>query len=154
MKTLTFDKLVFLENPQGVDFAVKHELCTVDDLEDAKGKYETFLRSLEQEWPPERIREYVVQDLRNRYQQTARFIQKLELDNRDARVRGVSYKDRQSFTAKIKIGHDLVRKIQKAGTEAKRANYHVRSMVRPTDTPLIFRDGFEKHLQYTVLGGL
>src|SRR5690606_20039417 len=91
------------------------------------------LDELEKEWTPERLKEYVLARMRERYQRTAKYVQQLELENKDARMRGVSYKDRTSFTAKIKTGLEVLRQYTQEGKEAKRKTYRIRDMVVPLD---------------------
>lgn len=151
MTTLT-SSLLFLQQPETIEVGITYGLVTAEELEDAQHQFAAFISKLEEEWPSDKIKEYVVQKKRERYQSTARFIQKLELDNRDARVRGVSFKDRQSFTVKINIGHKVLKDLQKEGNDAKRHTYPVRQLVGPLDMQFIQEMGFEKWLNHNIIG--
>lgn len=146
MKTL-LSNLVLLDNNNLLPTAVGNGLTSVEEIQDTKNNFEYFLCELEKEWTPERIREVVIQKRRNDYQSTARLIQKIELDNRDARVRGMSYKDREStFTVKLTIGKQLLQNIKQKAYEDKKRTYILRELISPVDMPFIRQEGFEKFL--------
>ena len=152
METFSNKNLVWLEAPEIAGLAIERGLVGVDTLLDTKQYFEAFLKELEAVWSPTTIKEYLLEEKRRQYQQTVKHITKLELENRDARVRGDSYKARESFTVKIRTGHQLLREIKQQATEYKQWTFGVRDVVKPLDVPFVQREGFEKHLRYAVLG--
>lgn len=134
------------------DVAISTGVASVEDMQQARKDYNAFIYELAQEWPPERLKEYVLQQLRDKYASAAKYLQKLEVDNRDARARGVSYKEREkTFTAKIRGGHEYIRELKKRGQEAKTWDYTLSGWVGPMDAAYVQEHGLEKHLKYAVL---
>lgn len=154
MKT-SFDILHWLAAPAVIPGLIDRGVVTQEEMEEAAYDYHDFLTELEKEWPPERIKEWVVEEKRRHYQNTAKYIQKLELDNRDARVRGVSYKEREkTFTAKMATARKVLAQVKQEGLDVKKQTFAVRELVSPLDVPFIESQGFEKHIRYKGLGHL
>lgn len=129
---------------------IEHGYVDAEALLQAKEEYEAFLQQLEEEWPAERIKAHVVEHRRKQYVSTKAYIEKLENQNRDARVQGVSYAERKPTSDKIALGQKVLADIVTQGNEAKRATYGVRYIVQPTDMPRIQEKGFEHHLNNTL----
>lgn len=136
-----------LDNPEALSTMVSYEMASVEEIESVKRQYELLLTEIEKEWTPKRIKDFIVERKRWLYKRSAELIQKTELENRDARMKGVSYKDRKRFTSKIKAGYSYVADIKKAAHEAKIRNYEVRSLIRPRDVSLVERFGFQGYLE-------
>lgn len=151
-KTLTFEHLLWLDTPECIPTGLAHGLIDAETMEATKTAYDAFIATLRNDWTPSRILAHLTDEQRKNYKSTAYFIQKLELDNRDARVRGVSYKERQSFTAKIKTGYKLLQDIQRSIPTLKSKNITVDGLVRPSDMGFIQQYGFGEYLRQNVLG--
>lgn len=138
--------LGMLDRPDVLCALVAYELTSTGQIEANKRVYETLRAELESEWPPSRIKNYIIERKRLLYKRSALLIQKTELANKDARAKGESYNDRQRFTRKIKAGYGYVRKLKQEAATAKATTYSVQSMVKPTDVSFIQRMGFEEFL--------
>jgi len=135
------------------DLAIQHGLVEAEELEAISTAYQAFLDELEKEWPPERIKEHLLEKKRVQYQKAARYIQQLELSNRDARVKGVSYKVRQATHKKIEVGHRVLAIYKAEGLAMKHQTFGgVRDYIQPADMRFIQEGGFQKHLEYAVFG--
>lgn len=122
---------------------------TLEEAEETQNAYESFLKELEGTWTPDAIKEYVLGQMRAKYTSGKKYLVQLELDNRDARVQGKSYKERQTYTSKIKGGDVFLKETAKKGDEYKRHVFSVRDIVTPFDMATIQTLGFEKYLDFT-----
>lgn len=144
---MTHSNLLLIEHPDWIPTAITHGIATLEGIQDTQQEFEEFLAELATQYPPERVIRLVVESKREEYRKTALLMQTLELANRDARVRGVSYKDREScFTVKLKTGHKIATALRKQAEEIKKRKISVHQIVRPTDMALIKEKGFEHHL--------
>jgi hypothetical protein len=143
-----------LTAPDLIHLFVEEGLTTVEEMEEANVAYNEWFAELEKEWPPERVKEAVLSLMRERYQKTALYIKKLELDNRDARVRGVSYKERQKNHHRIEVGTRVLKEYAEEGKAAAKVTFTVKDMVTPLDMDQVQKEGFEKYLYKTYLFGL
>lgn len=115
--------------------------------------YVAFVEELEAQWPPERIKALVLEHKRKMCEKILAEIKQLELDNKEARIRGVSYKDRQSFTAKIKVRRTVFNWVREEGLQAKRGTFYAREFATPDFVPLIQKYGFEQRIINAFIGG-
>lgn len=106
---------------------------------------------LEEEWPSERLQQYILAELRESCQWALKKKQELELDNRDARMLGVSYKERKAFTVKIEALDMLFAKWRARGIEYSKKKVKVSDLVRTEDLSYIHTLGFEWHLRGAIL---
>lgn len=141
--------LVAIQDPEVIGTLIANSLVDVEEAQEAQTAFESFVTELEKEWSPERIRDHVLSQMRDKYVRAKKYLAKLELDNRDARVQGLSYKDRQTFTVKIKGGDLALKEITSRGEQYKKENFSVREIVSPLDMPVIQKQGFEKYLDST-----
>lgn len=139
-----------INDPDAVALMVQHELVDPQDAIDAQEAFNTFLDELEKEWSPERIKEHLLSEMRAKYARAKKYLSKLELDNRDARVAGMSYKERQTFTVKIRGGQEALKDYVRRGDEIKKTEYTVRTLM-PLDMPYVQKEGYEKYLGFTYL---
>lgn len=145
--SISYNILAWIDTPETIALALQGEVGSMEQFEEAVKLYEGFTAKLDSEWKSERIRDFLIAKKREQYQQTARLIKKLELDNRDARTKGVSFMKRKVYTDKIAIGYRLVIDLQKEAHQMKRTNYRASNMVCPLDFPFIEKEGFEKYLE-------
>lgn len=60
-----------------------------------------FVEDVEKEWTPERITRWLLERERSRYAFYKRRRKEVEIENKEARMRGVSYKDRQKYSRQL-----------------------------------------------------
>ena len=85
MTTLT-SSLLFLQQPETIEVGITYGLVTAEELEDAQHQFAAFISKLEEEWPSDKIKEYVVQKKRERYQSTGHQVLKdLQKEGNDAK---------------------------------------------------------------------
>lgn len=147
MTPISFNALAWIEDHGVALIGMEHGFVTSEELIGAAYAFEEFMRELEAEWTPEKLKEWVVARKREEYQRTAQYILTLEERNRDARANGQSYVNRKELTARIKTGRRLLQDIKQAGKEAKAKTYTLRDYVDPTDMPKIQKNGLEQHLK-------
>lgn len=140
-------KLLLLEHSEFIDVAVKEGLVTFDAIDKMSQEFESFSWEIEKQWPPSRIKEFIVQHHRDTYAKCGKRIREVELENRDDRIRGVSFANRKKHADKMKFLYDYATHSAKRGIDAKSLVYDVRLMVEPTDMILIERSGFEFFLK-------
>lgn len=148
------EHIFWLQAPDLIGGLIERGEATFEDMEQANTNYKDFIFYLEKEWPPERIKAYVVQKKREQYAKTKKYIEDLELKNRDARVAGVGFKERQEkYVKKIGIGERVLAQYAEEGKALKNETFSVSSLVTPLDMGVIKKDGFEKYLYYRLLFG-
>jgi len=140
-------KLLLLEHSEFIDVAVKEGLVSFEEIDKMSDEFETFSYSIEKEWPPSRIKEFIVQHHRDTYAKCGKMIGDVELENRDDRIKGVSFAERRKHTDKMKRLYDYASHSAKRGIDAKALVYDVRIMVEPTDMIFIERSGFKEFLK-------
>ncbi len=145
-------KLLLLEHSEFIDMAVEAGLCTFEEIDKMSDEFETFSYGIEKEWPPSRIKEFVIQHHRDTYAKCGKMIGDVELENRDDRVKGVSFLERKKHTDKMKMLYDHATRSAKRGIDAKALIYDVRVMVEPTDMIFIERSGFEAFVKLFYCG--
>ena len=139
--------LPWIHSPETVSIAIQNGIGSSEEFQEAMSHCDTFRTELDREWTCERIRDFLVEKKREAYKDTAILVNKLELQNRDARVKGVSFKERKTFIEKIATGHRLAIDIQKEVHQIKRGQYKASTMVSPIDYPVIQEQGFDKYLE-------
>lgn len=148
MTSLTSDKLVWLEMPEAITTAIEQGLTSMEEMEDARKEYDIFLDELAVEWTPEKLKEWVLTNYRSKCEWALKRVKELELENRDARVRGMSYKERvEKYNKKITAGRNVFEAWRKQGIEATRMTFNVRAMVKPLDMPFIQERGMDRFLR-------
>lgn len=104
-------------------------------------------------WTPSYLKEWTVNGWRARYQAAARKLRELELANRDARVRGVSFKERERlYGAKIRGGYQCVATYTQKGKEATRVEPWLFDYLSAEEVGGISEDELERRLEYAVFG--
>lgn len=148
------EHIFWLEAPDLIGGLIERGTLTMDAMIEANINYRDFIFHLEKEWPPERIKNYLIGQKREQYVKAKEYIAGLELKNRDARVAGVGFKERQEkYTKKIAVGEKVLEEYVKEGKALKGMAFSVSGMVSPLDMGTIQKDGFEKYLYFTLLFG-
>lgn len=148
MTHLTSNNLVWLEMPEQVSMAIERGLVTFEDMEAAQNEYHAFIAELEKEWTPEKIKEWVLASYRAKCEWGLKRVKELELENRDARVKGMSYKERtEKYTKKIDAGRRVFEQWRQEGIHAKGVTFTVKDLVKPLDVPFIQARGMDRHLR-------
>lgn len=104
-------------------------------------------------WTPDYLKQWVVEGWRARYQLAARTLKELELANRDARVKGVSFKERERlYGAKIRGGYQCVAEYTRKGKEATRAEPWLFDYISVDEVAGLPEQEVIKRLEYAVFG--
>lgn len=130
---------------------------TYDAIAEANRKYWKFVESIEEEWPPKRIAEWMLEQERRHYKFYRKRRGEVELENRDARQRGMSYKERQKYARQLVA---LDRLMVQSEENGKRLAWDLqtgfvvtmaRLFIGPLDVDFIHSRGFEAHLKYATM---
>lgn len=148
----SFDNFIYLElGPDGLTKAIELEALTLEEAEAAQEEWLKFRVDLNLEWPPERIKEYILAELRRKCEWYLKKREALELENRDARVKGVSFKDRQHYSAKITALNGLFADTKAKGLKYSKQDLSIRDFVKPIDAEVVHTKGFENHLKFALI---
>lgn len=146
------ENFIYLElGSDGLTKTIELGVLTLEEAEDAQTRYDAFIAMLESEWPPDRLKEYVIDVKRNRYNWVAKKIQELELKNKDERIRGVSFKDRKHYSSKIDVLQKMLEETKQQGIECGKKSFTVKQFVTPLSTDFINKHGFALHLKYATM---
>jgi hypothetical protein len=151
------ENAMWLEAPPSIQgLAVSHSYTTIEELEAVAQEFKDFVTVMDDQWPEERVKQFFngkkegyIAELRANYDLVKKAIGDTELRNRDARVKGVSFKDRQHFAENLKLGDKLLKQIEESAKEMKAMqaeSYNVRELMKPGDMSFIKEAGMEKHL--------
>ncbi len=139
--------LFWIGTSENIDVGIRHGFTTADAVEAAIKEWKEFIAQLDSEWSSDRIKEWVIAYHASRHKTIVEFIDKMEIKNRDDRVKGVSFKDRQVLSQKITLGLKIAGDIKKDAEECKKKSYNVHQFVEPVDMPLVKENGFESLLK-------
>ena len=121
---------------------------SLEEMEEAQTWFNDFRAGLEKEWPATRIKEWRLERKRTLYSKAKKKVADLELTNRDARVRGESYKERKRYTDQLNLGNTVLALLASEGTELKTSvPIAVHDLVTPYDAGYILKYGFEEYLR-------
>lgn len=144
--------VLFLElGPEAITKAIEGGVFTYDEMVQAREDSASFMDEVCAEWPPQRVKEFVLSEYRRKCEWTLKKISELETANNDARRRGVSFKDRQTFTAKIETLRKMFTEYKAKGLEYKKKDLRATSFFTPGDEKLIREWGYEKWLKYRLI---
>lgn len=107
--------------------------------------------ALEAEWPKEKLQTYVLDELRESCRWARQKQRELELENKESRRKGVSYKEREKCTMRIGVLEGLFEKWKARGIEYKKHLVKVNYFVQPEDVPYIEALGFEWYLRSAII---
>lgn len=112
--------------------AIKHGFTTEHSMMEIAFEWDNFTVKLKDIWTPEKLKDYmlkrkqkIIKDMREQYKTCNKKITDLELQNRDARVRGMSFKDRKAIT-------DLMKKTQQYRDGLKDRADNIKRLQLPT----------------------
>jgi hypothetical protein len=139
--------LFWIGSSENISLGIKHGFTTAEAVEAALKEWHEFMETLGNEWPSDRIKNWINSYYDRHIATLDAFIVKLEIQNRDERTKGVSYKDRKVISEKIEAGHRVVASMRKDAAEAKAKSYNVHQFVEPIDMPMVKEKGFEALLK-------
>ncbi len=151
---MTSSNLFYLQFAEGVPKLIELGEITLEEMEDAQTHYNAFREKLDAEWTPTRTKAFALSLARTKCQFAIDKIKAIELENADARKRGVSFKERQKFSTSIDGLRKMFEDHKKQGLEWKKmpeASFRASLYVKPLDVALIEEKGFEHHLKYLLL---
>lgn len=128
------------------DIAIARGFIELDDVLDGQKEYENFLKELEATWTPEAIRNFTVKLLREEYVASKKYKEKLEIQYKEARERGIPFSERKLLAKKIEAGDMVLEELVQKGKNAKKMAVTVRQLVTPYDAYLIKTQSFERWL--------
>jgi hypothetical protein len=115
-------------------------------------EYELFLKGVEEEWPPERIWDYVLSRKRRGYLFFTSKMKELEGRNAEDRRRGVPYSKRREYGGKIDALERLVAAAEREGRALKAEGLKpARAYLSPDDMAFVREHGFARHLNLRVM---
>lgn len=150
-QTSSFNFLFLELEGEGIAKAIELGAVTLEEMEATRNAYDAFIEKLEQEWPSERLKEFVLTRKREGCKWAVKKIEALELENRDARVKGVSFKERQTYTTKINALKKLFSEYREQGIYWSKQTPHVIQFAKPVDVEFIQSRGFETHLKLAII---
>lgn len=130
---------------------VEGGLLTYEEIEAAKNLWVGFQDELCHEYPTEVVKALVLAELRRKCEWYTQKIKEIELENKDARQRGVSFKERQKYSTQIETLKQLFKETRLKGIEYSKRNVFATDFVRPGDIEVVHSRGFEKHLKYALI---
>lgn len=122
-----------------------------EEMEKTKDEYAQFLTNLNIEWPAERVKEFILAELRRKCEWCVKRTQEIEFENRDARTKGVSFKDRQKYSKQLEELKKLFHDLRAKGVEYSKQNLLAQQFVTPIHAQVILSDGFEKYLKLAII---
>lgn len=127
---------------------------TLEALMEAEENYNKFLDHIEEEFTPQKIRDYLLARKRNTYAFYTKRLKELERDNNNARRSGMSFTLRTAnFTSKIKTLEDLLVQTKEQGNVLKRSPLNpARVYLGPMDVDWVQDTGFLAVLDMKALG--
>lgn len=146
------ENLIYLDAPDIEVLYVAHGLITEEALERAKQEYHAWLTALETEWPPNRVKQAILEEFRRKCEWTLKKRETLEISNRDARSRGVSYAERKKTSSQIEALTKLFNEYKARGLEYKKRNdIYARNFLTPLDVIVCEEKGFEHILRVFIM---
>lgn len=138
--------------------SVLMEHCDMEmsDVVELEQYWRNEIVDLSKEWPPERAYGYLLEKKREQYAKTKKYIAELEIKNRDARVNGVPFKERnEKYAKKIRLGASVLAIYKQQGEEFKKRQKEVTGkgytlghcgFVNPWDLERAKKLGMQKYL--------
>lgn len=106
-----------------------------------------FMENLEKEWPTQRLREFALEKMRDSCKWALDKRAALELENKEARAKGVPYSERKKFTVKIEALNGLFQKWKRRGIYYNTHPVVLHEVVQPEDLDYIHSIRFERFLE-------
>lgn len=133
--------------------AIEAEFTTTEALVDVQMTWQNLIVKLPQEWTPQKLKDYwykrraeLVNTLRRSYADCTKRMAELALENRDARVKGQSFKERKTITDKIAKIKDYQTSLKDKAEKLKKTefpSYDILSLVEIEEMDIIEDKGIE-----------
>lgn len=143
----------FAEDGKTKALAIEHGFTTAEAMMEIAMEWDNFTVKLQAEWTPEKLKEYIhkkrqkyVNDLRHSYLNCQNIIKDIEIENKEARVKGVSFKDRRVIIDKMKKTIEYRDSLKDKSEEIKRIQlptYDVLELIDKDEMGLISGYGLE-----------
>src|SRR4051812_46916887 len=91
------DTTIFLGLGEATSKVIEAGMVTYEEIEDAQKIFDECVAKIEAEWPPERVKEWLIANERSKYAFFKKRRTEVEIENREARMRGISYQARARF---------------------------------------------------------
>lgn len=126
---------------------------TMEEFIDLKQWWSDEMGKLREQYPPEKVKEILLAEQRRRCEWCLNKIKALELENRDARTRGVPYSKRNHYSRQIEILRKMFEDNKQKGLWYKRNNSSsdLLTWVKPLDLERVRRVGLESFLKYATI---
>lgn len=105
------------------------------------------IKLLESEWPENKLRKFIADHLRESCEFALKKRSELEIENKDARMKGVSYAKRKRYTMRIETADFHFKKWKEMGISYSKRLPKMSDLVRPEDMSYIHNFGFEEHVK-------
>ncbi len=133
---------------------LENEELELEQVEALQNEWKAFDEQISQEWPVNRVFDYLLEKKREKYARAKKYMAQLELKNRDARVNGDSFKERnEKYAKKIRIGASTLSIYQNEAEELKKKQktYEDQTLgqcglIQPWDVAEIEKVGMTKFL--------
>lgn len=141
----------YLAVPEVLPLAIEAGNLTMEEAEDAKSRYDAFVEELEAEWPDVRVKEFLLAKARRSCKYAAKKLADTELENKEARRKGISYADRQIYTKRMQAAKEFFIEWRDKGLKWSKQSFTARQFVTPLDVDFIQERGFDTHLNLVTL---
>lgn len=149
---MTSSNLIYLEVPEVIPLLIEAGEITYDEAVALGTRYDAFLAKLDAEWTPTRLKEFLLTRQRNKLRWLQKKWETLELENADARKKGVSYKEREKYSSQIATLKKMWQEDREQGIKLSKATLKASNLVKPLDLEFIESRGFEEFLKYNFYG--
>ena len=146
----------FGEESHITKLAIDRGFTTPEAMIELEAEWENFTVKLLQQWTPNALKDYLkdrkqkkIKDMRDHYQHITQKINELETENKEARVKGISFKDRQAITDKLKKTIEYRDTLKDKADDIKRIelpSYNVLQLIERNEMGTISDHGLEKLL--------
>lgn len=106
---------------------------------------------LREEWPETRLRQYILEQLRESCLWAKKKREEMEIENKEARVKGVSYAERKKYSTKIEALDHLFLKWRNRGIKYTKSPIQIQDIIQPEDLSYVQALGFEWHLRSAMI---
>lgn len=112
--------------------------------------YIDIMLKAQAEWPEQKLQTFILDYLRENCEWAINKRNELEVENKEARSKGISYQERKNYSVKIEALNHLFQKWKERGLFYKKHPLSVASLLAPEDLEYIHSVGVEKHIQSVV----
>lgn len=112
--------------------------------------YLAYLEEAQKEWTPEKLKAEVLAMLRGACEFYKDKRKQIEIENAEARRKGVSYQERKKASLQLEVLERSFRELRARGIAYSRDCPPLHALVRPEDMDYIHSFGLEEHLRSVV----